>query len=291
MENCGLVAEPGENNDSVSIFRARGPEEGVCLETKSILCSYSTGNSVGNLHFIWKVPGSGDITEEDMVAGNAKAVRVIEPDLPIFHTRAMRRQFFDDFSLFRSARPAVMKEMYRQLTVNDVHGVSAILCCACMHACTFLSFLCYSGDFSSHSNLDESITQEGISLIIDTQDPDIVDDLRHHNKGRPSMYDRFWEECNIFLDEEAETAVDERRHGSATHMAKALSTRDLFSNVAQRCPDGPLPSEQWLRLQFWTENATMKSVMQFTGRFQVKFMVQPRQLRMWHEDSYYCAGI
>ena len=51
-----------------------------------------------------------------MAAGNAKAVRVIQPALPNFHTRAMRRQFFDNFSLFRSARPAVMKEMYRQLT-------------------------------------------------------------------------------------------------------------------------------------------------------------------------------
>lgn len=133
---------------------------------------------------------------------------------------------------------------------------------------------------------------ERIHLIIDSQDPDIIDDLRHHNKGRPSMYDRFWEECKKFLEEEAETAVDERRHGSATHLAKAFSTRDLISNVAKRCPDStPLPSEQWLRLQFWPKNLTMKSAMQFTGRFQVKFMVQARQLRKWHEDAHYCAAL
>ena len=149
-----------------------------------------------------------------------------------------------------------------------------------------------TGDFSSPSNLDESITQERIRLIIDTQDPEIVDDLRHHNKGCPCMYDRFSDECRKYLDEEVETAVDERRHGSATHLAKALSTRDLLSNVAQRCPDStPLPSEQWLRLQFWPKNATMKSALQFTGRFEVKFMIQQRQLRMWHEDSHYSAAL
>lgn len=61
-----------------------------------------------------------------------------------------------------------------------------------------------------------------------------------------------WEECRKFLEEEVETAVDEHRHGSATHLARALSTQDLLSSVAKRCPDGtPLPSEQWLKLQFW----------------------------------------
>ena len=148
------------------------------------------------------------------------------------------------------------------------------------------------GDFSSPCNLDEATTQERIRLIIDSQDPDIIDDLRQHNKGRPPIYEYFWEECRNFLEEEAETAVDERRHGNVTHLAKALSTRDLLNNVAKRCPDGtPLPSEQWLRLQFWPKNATMKSALQYTGRFQVKFMIQPRQLRKWHEDAHYCSAL
>ena len=32
--------------------------------------------------------------------------------------------------------------------------------------------------------------------------------------------------------------------------------------------------------------ATMKSALQYTGQFQVKFMTQPRQLRKWHEDAH-----
>lgn len=89
-----------------------------------MLSSYNTGNSLGSLHFLWRVPNSDDITEENMAVGNAEAARVIQPGLPTFHTRAMRKQFFHDFSLFRCARPAVLKEMYRQLTGNDVHTIS-----------------------------------------------------------------------------------------------------------------------------------------------------------------------
>ena len=61
-------------------------KKGACLETKSILCSFSTGNNFGSLHFVWKVPSSEAITEQDMAAGNAKAIREIEPSLPSFHS-------------------------------------------------------------------------------------------------------------------------------------------------------------------------------------------------------------
>ncbi len=129
-------------------------------------------------------------------------------------------------------------------------------------------------------------------LIIDTQDPTIVDDLRYHNPGRPPKYQKFWEECKKFLNDEVETAVDERRHGQLTHLAKAISVNDLLQQVSQRCPPNtPFPSKQWLRLQFWPKNPTAKTALQFTGKLDVKFMVQARQLRKWHEDAHYCAAL
>jgi len=61
----------------------------------------------------------------------------------------------------------------------------------------------FTGDFSSPN---ESLMQEHICLIIDTQDPRY---LQHHNKGSPPlMYDCFWDEYRKYLDEEVETAVD-----------------------------------------------------------------------------------
>lgn len=132
--------------------------------------------------------------------------------------------------------------------------------CECSHV-----FHIYDvGDSSASSNLNEAVIQERIQIIVDSQDPDIVDDLRHHNKGQPTKYEVFWDECKKFL-EEVETAVDERRHGEATHLAKAISTRDLLEQVAKRCPEGTaIPCEQWLRLQFWPKNTTTKTALQYT---------------------------
>lgn len=143
---------------------------------------------------------------------------------------------------------------------------------------------------SSSENLNEALVDERISAIINTQDPSIMDDLRHHNRGHPTKYERFWEECRRYLEDE--TAVDDRRHGEQTHLAKAISARDLLEEVSKRCPEGTaIPSKQWLRLQFWPKNPTNKAALQYTGKLDVKFMIQLRQLRKSHEDSHYCAAI
>ena len=85
-------------------------------------------------------------------------------------------------------------------------------------------------------------------------------------------------------------AVDERRHDEVLHLAKAISARDLLEQVAAMCPEGtPVPSEQWLRLQFWPKNKTTKSALLHTGKLDVKYMVQARQTRKWHEDAHHCA--
>lgn len=76
--------------------------------------NYATGNRVGTLHFVWRVPE--DISEEALATGNSSALHKIEPSLPVFHTRAMRKQFFEEMKLFNAAKPAVLREMYRRLT-------------------------------------------------------------------------------------------------------------------------------------------------------------------------------
>jgi hypothetical protein len=96
----------------------------------------------------------------------------------------------------------------------------------------------------------------------------------------------------MYLAEEVETPVDERRHGEVAHLAKALSARDLLEQVAKRCPEGiAVPSKQWLRLQFWSKNPSLKSSLQYTGKLEVKFMVQACQLRKHHEDAHYCSAL
>ena len=104
------------------------------------------------------------------------------------------------------------------------------------------------------------------------EDPSIIPDLRSHNSGQKSKYDVFWEEVQKFLKEDVGLAVEERRHSQVTHLARILSVRDL---VAARCPPAtPVPSRSWLSLQFWPKNTHTQSRVHYTGRFNVKYMVQ-----------------
>jgi hypothetical protein len=66
-----------------------------------------------------------DASETETTSGNASAVQKIRPVLPSFHTRAMRKQFLNDFSLFRCVRPPIMREMYHRLTgMYQVHSTN-----------------------------------------------------------------------------------------------------------------------------------------------------------------------
>jgi hypothetical protein len=61
--------------------------------------------------------------------------------------------------------------------------------------------------------------------------------------------------------------------------------------VKNTCPpDTPIPSEQWLRLQFPPKNPTAFTSLQFTGALKVKFQVQSRQLRKTRINIHYASA-
>ena len=173
--------------------------KGLCLQKSVVLYTYSSGNSCGNLYFIWTVPE--DESESDLLTQRQGIVRKVEIAIPTYHTCAMRKQFVHDFQLLVHIEPKVMREMYR----------------------------CLTGDSSASNDLNEAIVDERIR-IIQLQDPDILPDLRHLNKGRPEKDHIFWEACKNFIEECS--TVDERRHGETTHLACAMSVRDLVNKVA-----------------------------------------------------------
>ena len=74
-------------------------------------------------------------------------------------------------------------------------------------------------------------------------------------------------------------------------MAKAISVRDLIEKVAKMCPGEPVPSEQWVQLQYFPKNSRAKSASQYKLQFPVKMMVQKWQFIREHVDSHYCAAI
>ena len=160
------------------------------------------------------------------------------------------------------------------------------------NTCTTRLFLfLIIGDHSAASNLTEAEVDERMRLLIDMEDPDIVIDLRHHNHGAESKYDVFWAECEQFLNEDIGLAVDDRRHGEITHLARAISVRDLRDQVTSQLALGTnIPSIEWIRLQFWPKSSSLASL-QHTGRFKVRYMVQQQQFRRNHVDAHYAAAI
>ena len=113
--------------------------------------------------------------------------------------------------------------------------------------------------------------------------------IRSLNGSHASRFDTFWDKCQQYLNQES--TMDDCRHGQVTHLARAISIRDFISQVKSLCPEGAaIPSEEWLRLQFWPKTPTARVSLQYTGRFKLKFMVQQRQWRFNHPDAHYAAA-
>ena len=87
------------------------------------------------------------------------------------------------------------------------------------------------------------------------------------------------------------TAEDDRRHG-VSHMSHFISQRDLHKQAAERCPPvTPKPSIAWLALQFQPKSSQMSNAVKYTGKLDVKYQIQQRQLRTAHEDDHYCLAL
>ena len=221
-----------------------------------------------HLHFIWKTIPSE--TEQDRMKKNMTLRDELKQGFPLYSTRVMRREFIQIFGRVTNTKSAFLREMYRQLT----------------------------GDQSASTNLVESEVDARIKEIIEYEDPDLVWDLRVNNKGI-EKYDIFLEHCQKYIDSCVQTAVDDRRHDELdsdntviTHLATAMSANDLYRTVKEQCPENtPIPSLQWLRLQFWPRNASVRTAASHTGKLRVKFMIQARQFRVSHVDSHYTSAL
>ena len=76
------------------------------------------------------------------------------------------------------------------------------------------------------------------------------------------------------------------------HLAHAISMRDLRDEVKKQCPEGtPIPSLEWIRLQFWPKLKHAATGIHYTGRLNIKYMVQKQQWRKVRCDAHYGATV
>ena len=65
-----------------------------CLTCNNIVFySYASGNNLGSIHFVWMM-----YPLEKLAERNQECLR---PSLPLYHTRAMRKEFYSKVSLFK----------------------------------------------------------------------------------------------------------------------------------------------------------------------------------------------
>ena len=150
-----------------------------------------------------------------------------------------------------------------------------------------------TGDKSAVSYESEEMVNK-----LDMEDPDLIWDLRVNNQGRPEEFSVFLDECKNYVDGVVQTAVADVQadnDGSQeviTHPATASSVPELHKAVVAGIPEGTaIPSQQWLRLQFWPRRTTRAVSRYFTGKLKLKFMVQARQFRKKHVDSHYASAL
>eukprot|EP00117_Sycon_ciliatum_P005124 scpid36606/ scgid9200/ len=206
------------------------------------MLSYSQGGNLTTLWWCWKV-------EEADTDRTAKVVDGLKQDISVYHTRAMRRAFVSRYGMLSSTSPTVLTEMYREPT----------------------------GDQSALSCTVTTAVHQRLKAALDAQDPDMVFDLRELNSGRPEKYQPFWDAARAFLEAHSLQAVDSRRHGTVTHLAAAVSTRDFVEQVAKTVPEGtPIPSVEWVQFQFWPSNPFTQSARWYTGKLNIRHTLQSR---------------
>ena len=97
------------------------------------------------------------------------------------------------------------------------------------------------------------------------------------------------------------TAVDDRRHSNITEDGEvivntgiAVSYASIYrecTTIAQSKDISDIPSYKWFLLQFWPCSRSISGMVQYTGRFKVKRMVQARILRKHNPDAQYVNAI
>ena len=99
-----------------------------CLPYPTALLTYAHGNNIGNLNFIWKV---ASITESSF-SDCQPVIESVKKDIPIYHTRAMRKEVFSLFGrLTSSVKPAVLRHIYRTITGKCMLQLSSGLITTC----------------------------------------------------------------------------------------------------------------------------------------------------------------
>lgn len=231
----------------------------LSLSSEVAICRYDPGGSNTTITYVWKLPEN--IPDAELLTSSTRIVQGLRQNLFEFHTRQMRRDFLHKFSNLGGSRipPHIMRAIYAELTL----------------------------DASADQNPE--IDQRARMAILG-EDPELIIDMRHLNKGRPGdTFNQFFEQ----LEKEVQSimAADERRH-NVEHIAHYISVPDLIKQVKSNLPDdAPIPSEPTVLFSFVPKNTHNNVSKLYKSKVPLRMSIQTRQLRASHMDDHFCAAM
>ena len=129
--------------------------ENTGLSYPVMILTHSSGNNLGNSHFIWRVLDTD--TVEQCFQKSLIVIDKVKLGIPQYHTRAMRQAMAEKFGrISPGVKPAVLRYFYKELT----------------------------GDCSASNTTQESQVDERVRQLIDMEpeDPNTIVDLREAKK-------------------------------------------------------------------------------------------------------------
>ena len=92
-----------------------------------------------------------------LLSENIKVREKLSSQIPIYHSRGMKREFVQSFGTVTNCKPSFLRKAYQYLT----------------------------GDASSSRTTSEEERDKRVAEMLELKDPDLVADLRFDNKGQP----------------------------------------------------------------------------------------------------------
>ena len=84
------------------------------------LLRYTPGGAHFTLVYVWKVDGSRSSSEETSQAVHMfEKLEKLRPQLPKFHTQAMKASFKEQFGRLSRITPSVLEAVYQKLSLDD----------------------------------------------------------------------------------------------------------------------------------------------------------------------------
>lgn len=158
--------------------------ERISLSVPICILSYCPGSSLGKVVYLWRIP---DVNANENLKSAITIYERLKSSLPEFHTRQMRKDFLARYCRLHSCSVPkhILRAIFSDLTVDS--------------------------NAMQNPTVDLRVQQ-----AIQSEDPDLVLDIRLMNPGRPNdTFNAFFEKLVTRVEEFS--AGNDRRHDNICH--------------------------------------------------------------------------